>query len=240
VSFPATYHTLLERIRSSDAATRTRARDALAAVYWAPIYAYVRLTYRVQAADAEDLTQGFFAEALRRELFARYEPGRARFRTYIRRCVDSFVANALEAERRLKRGGGAAMLSLEAAEIESRLTNEIAGTMFDADAVFHAEWVRAVILAALTKLQSRYATDGRALHLRLFQSYDLADAAGEERATYAELARRFDIPATQVTNWLATARRDFRSAVLETLRELSASDAELRDDVRSFLGIDIS
>ena len=97
MSFPATHLSLVRRVRSTDADTRARAQDALAAVYWAPIYAHVRLTHRQEPADAEDLTQGFFVEALRRDLFARYEPSRARFRTFVRTCVDSYVANALQA-----------------------------------------------------------------------------------------------------------------------------------------------
>src|SRR5689334_20916021 len=81
--FPATHLSLVRRVRSSDAETRARAQDALAAVYWAPIYAHVRLNHHQEPPDAEDLTQGFFVDALRRDLFARYEPQRARFRTYV-------------------------------------------------------------------------------------------------------------------------------------------------------------
>src|ERR671930_2611943 len=92
-AFSITHLSLVRRVRSGDADTRARAQDALAAVYWAPIYAHVRLTHQVTPQDAEDLTQGFFAETLRRDLFARYEPGRARFRAYVRSCVDEYVDN---------------------------------------------------------------------------------------------------------------------------------------------------
>jgi RNA polymerase sigma factor (sigma-70 family) len=238
VSFPATHLSLLRRIQSADLATRTRARDALAAVYWQPIYAHVRLTHRLEPADAEDVTQGFFAEALRRDLFARYDADRARFRTYLRTCVDSYVANTFEAERRQKRGGAVAMLSLEAADVERRLTTD--EPMSDVDAIFHREWVRAVIALALARLRAEYESRGRLVHLRVFESYDIEPASGDPRPTYAELAQRFDILQTQVTNWLATTRRDFRSAVLTTMRDLSASDDELRDDARSLLGIELS
>src|SRR5689334_4781003 len=100
MQFPATHLSLIRRSGSSDAVTRSRAQDALAAVYWAPIYAHIRLTHHQASADAEDLTQGFFADALRRDLFTRYDPTRARFRTYVRTCVDSFVVNAIQAAKR--------------------------------------------------------------------------------------------------------------------------------------------
>jgi RNA polymerase sigma factor (sigma-70 family) len=232
MSFPATHLSLVRRARSGDAATRAGAEEALAAVYWTPIYAHVRLTHRQEPADAEDLTQGFFAEALRRDLFARYDPQRARFRTYVRRCVDSYVANALQAERRLKRGGGAAFVSIETAEIEGRLTSSSAA---EADAIFHREWVRSVLADAVRRLRERYRESGRAGHLALFERYDVADSE-DARPTYAELAAEHDIPVTQVTNWLAATRRDFRAIVLDTLRDLSGSDDEFRADVRDLLG----
>ena len=232
MSFPATHLSLVRRVRSNDADTRARAQDALAAVYWAPIYAHVRLTHRQEPADAEDLTQGFFVDALRRDLFARYDPERARFRTFVRRCVDSYVVNALQAERRLKRGGGASFVPIDVADIETRLTIERDDDASDPDVLFHREWVRSVLVAAIATLHDRYQAAGRGVHLALFEQYDMSD----EPPTYAELAAEHGIPATQVTNWLAATRRDFRVIVLETLRDLSGTDDEFREEARALLG----
>ena len=234
MSFPVTHLSLLRRVRSTDADIRARAQDALAAVYWAPIYTHVRLTHHQEPADAEDLTQGFFVDALRRDLFARYDPERARFRTFVRRCVDSYVANELEAARRQKRGGDATFLPIDAADVESRLTTDSAASA-EADAVFHREWVRSVLVASVARFRDNYQTAGRSGHLAIFERYDMA-ASDDERPTYAELAAELQIPATQVTNWLAAARRDFRAVVLETIRDLSGSDEEYREEVRALLG----
>ena len=224
----------MRRVRSSDADTRARAQDALAAVYWTPIYAHVRLNHHQEPPDAEDLTQGFFVDALRRDLFARYEPQRARFRTYVRRCVDSYVINSLQSERRLKRGGDASFVSLDIADVETRLTAE-GNVDDDPDAVFHREWVRSVLLTAVSRLRDSYEAAGKTVHLALFERYDMAFST-EERPTYAELATQFGVPATQVTNWLAATRRDFRAAVLDTLRDLAGSDEEFREEARALLG----
>ena len=238
MAFPATHLSLVRRAASGDSDTRAGAEEALAAVYWAPIYTHVRLTHRQAPADAEDLTQGFFADALRRGLFARYDPERARFRTYVRRCVDSYVANALESERRLKRGGAVAFVSIDAAEIEGRLTSETQSGTPDADAVFQREWMRSIFTSALWRLRERYREAGRIDHLRLFERYDLADS-DDVRPTYAELAAERGIRVTQVTNWLAATRRHFRAIVLDIIRELSGSDDEFRDEVRDLLGIEL-
>ncbi|HKN67158.1 MAG TPA: sigma factor [Gemmatimonadaceae bacterium] len=237
MGFPATHLSLVRRAASDDSDTRARAEEALATVYWAPIYTHVRLSHRQAPADAEDLTQGFFVDALRRGLFARYDPERARFRTYVRRCVDSYVSNALEAEGRLKRGGAAAFVSIEAAEIESRLTSETHGGAAGVEAVFQREWVRSVFTGALRRLRERYRETGRIDRLALFERYDLADS-DDIRPTYAELAEERGLRVTQVTNWLAAVRRDFRAIVLDIIRELSGSEDEFRADVRDLLGIE--
>jgi hypothetical protein len=74
------------------------------------------------------------------------------------------------------------------------------------------------------------------MHFALFQRYDVEGPGNPARPTYADLAAGFGLPATQVTNFLALARREFRSIVLDQVRELSASDAEFREEARDLLG----
>ncbi|MDQ3998299.1 MAG: hypothetical protein M3303_14925, partial [Gemmatimonadota bacterium] len=215
MAFPLTRVSVLERTQSVDPDVRARAHETLAAVYWGPVYAYVRLTHGAAREDAEDLTQGFFAEAMRRDLFARYAAGRARFRTYLRACVDAFVANERKAQRRLKRGGGTRTVHLDVADLEGRLRTES-----DVDAAFHDEWVRGVFALALARLRERCEESGRRPQLAVFERYDLADVDRAERPTYAQIAADLGVPTTQVTNWLAAVRGEFRGIVVDTLREI--------------------
>ena len=53
---------------------------------------------------------------------------------------------------------------------------------------------------------------------------------------YADLASRFGVPVTQVANYLHWARNRFRGHVLETLRSLTGSEAEFREEARALLG----
>lgn len=232
--FPPTHLSLVRRVRSADGESRQRALEALAAIYRGPIYAYLRLAHHIEPDDADDLTQDFFAEALRRDLFARFDPARARFRTYVRTCVDAHVANSRKAEQRLKRGGGRTAVSLELAELEPRLTSDA-----DPDLVFHREWVRAVFTTALARLRERYAARGREAHLAAFERYDVAGADAPSPPTYAALAAELGVPVTQVTNWLAAARREFRTVVIDTLRDLTGNDEEFRAEARALLGVEV-
>jgi DNA-directed RNA polymerase specialized sigma24 family protein len=233
--FPPTHHSLLEAARSHDPDERRAAFDRIAQAYWKPVYAYLRLRGGASPEDAEDLTQGFFARAFEKRFFDAYDPGRARFRTFVRTCLDGYAANERAAERRLKRGGGAVLLSLDFAGAERDLPEPAAVTE-DPDALFHREWVRAVCAEAVEEVRRQCRASGRDLALALFERCDLADLAEADRPTYAALAAELALPETQVANLLAAARRLFRAAMIDVLRLRTASDEEFEEEARRLLG----
>lgn len=233
--FPPTRHSVLEAIAGGQAAERQRALEALAEAYWRPVYKYLRLRWGAAADEAEDLTQGFFARALEKGFFDRYDPLRARFRTWLRTCLDGYVANERAAARRLKRGGGAAPLPLDFPGVEAELAGSAAWPESDVEELFRREWVRGLFASAVAELEARCRTGGRDARFALFQRYDL-EPPPEGRPTYAELARDFALPVTQVTNHLAAMRREFRRLVLERLRAATGSDEEFRREARDLVG----
>src|SRR5258708_4178859 len=97
--FPPTRHSVIEAARTIDAEEREQALEALCAAYWKPVYKYVRWRWNRPAETAQDLTQGFFAELLERELLDKFDSKKSRLRTYLRVCVDSFVMNEVKALR---------------------------------------------------------------------------------------------------------------------------------------------
>ncbi|HKU61064.1 MAG TPA: sigma factor [Gemmatimonadales bacterium] len=231
--FPTTHHSLVAAAGATDPEARRTAVDALIRMYWRPAYGRLRLKWQLQPADAEDLVQEFFAGLLDGEIFAHYDPHRARFRTYLRSCVDRFAANARRGERRLKRGGGAVHLSLDFAEAERELG---AAAPPDPDAWFDREWVRALLTHGVEELRHQCVGTPTEIRFRVFESYDLLPPDGAGRPGYRDLAARFDIPVTQVTNHLAWARRELRRLVLTRLAEVTGSDAELRDEAEELFG----
>src|ERR1700676_3361385 len=78
--FPPTRFSVIEAAQSPDRAERQRALENLCAAYWKPVYKYIRLRWNRPAPDAQDLTQGFFAELLERELLNRFDPTKSRLR----------------------------------------------------------------------------------------------------------------------------------------------------------------
>ena len=104
-AFPATHLSVLAATASPDPAVRRQAYASLIESYWKPIYQYIRLKWNASNEDAKDLTQSFLAQAIEKPFLDRYEPEIARFRTYLRTCIDRFVANEQKAAGRISRGG---------------------------------------------------------------------------------------------------------------------------------------
>jgi RNA polymerase sigma factor (sigma-70 family) len=217
-----------------DSGMRRAAVEALIRLYWRPAYGRLRLKWRLQPADAEDRVQEFFAGLLDGEVFAGYEPGRARFRTYLRLCLDRFAAKADRDEHRLKRGGRGPHLPLDFAAAEREL--DLADETVDPSACFDREWVRALLSHAVEELRGATLGTPREIRFRVFECHDLHAAEDGPRPGYREIADRFDVRPTQVTNHLAWARRELRRLVLARLAEVTGSDAELRDEAEELFG----
>ncbi len=224
--FPATRHSLIEAVGDTDTAVRRQAFGSLVQAYWKPVYKYVRIKWRESNEEAKDLTQGFFAAALEKNYFQGYDPERALFRTYLRTCVDRFVLHSRQAAARVKRGGGGEWSSLDFSGAERELDQVQNPDSLDLEDFFYREWARSLFGLALEDLKEHCVETGKELQYKIFERYDLEGSEGEARVTYSGLAEEFSLPETQVTNYLAFARRQFRRALLNRLREVTASDRE--------------
>jgi DNA-directed RNA polymerase specialized sigma24 family protein len=236
--FPLTRWSVIDAARSGDQEERTRAMDTLCAAYWKPVYKYVRLRWNCPAEDAQDLTQGFFAQVIERGLLDKYDPVKSRLRTYLRICADSFVMNEEKAGKRQKRGGNVSHVTLDFAGAEE----ELGGAVMDPAAIpspesleefFEKEWVRGLFELAVEELKKHCEANKRERTFRLFEEYDLA---GDETVSYDKLAAKYGIAVTDVTNALAWARREFRRIALERLREICGSEDEFRREARAVFG----
>lgn len=234
--FPATRHSAVLAAQSDDLIERERGLAILVETYWRPAYKYLRIRFRESNEDAKDLTQGFFTRALEKDFFDGYDPEKGSFRTYLRTCLDRFVANEKKAAGRAKRSPGTPLIPLDFEGAEGELARQDPPDPATMEQFFHAEWVRGLFALAVEKLREECMLRGKDLPYRLFERYEL-DRDPDEKLTYERLAEEFQIPATQVTNFLAFARREFRRIVLEKLREITATDREFREEARSLLGV---
>jgi DNA-directed RNA polymerase specialized sigma24 family protein len=235
--FPPTRYSALVRLQSADETDRNVAWDAVVSAYWRPVYKYLRAKWRVSPDRAEDLTQDFFARAFDRGFLTDYDPSKARFRTWLRLGIDRFAANDAKAAARLKRGGGAELMSLDFVSAEGELQAIDVASSTDLDAWFQQEFVRALFGRAVDALERECRDNGRESHFALFAACDLSDVEAGERPAYKTLADARGWSVNDVTNRLAAVRRSLRGHVLRLLRQTCASDEEFDAEVRAILGI---
>jgi RNA polymerase sigma factor (sigma-70 family) len=236
--FPETRRTAIVDLRSEDPVHRAAASETLIAGYWKPVYKYIRVRWNESNEDAKDLTQAFFTRVLEKQFFTSYDPSKARFRTYLRACLDSFLSNESKAASRIKRGGAVRFVSLdfETAEGEFR-QYEAASSQQSPEEYFHREWVRHLFSLALEDLRRECQERGNDLQYRVFERYDLHDDG--EKPTYETLVHEFGITAMVATNYLSSMRRRLRHLVLERIRETTATGKDFRSEVRLVLGIEV-
>jgi len=214
--FPTTHLSLLEATASG---LSSAAMDQVIALYWKPVYRFIRFKFQKSNEDAKDLTQGFFASAMQRDFFSRFDPQRASFRAYLRMAVERYAANEYAAANRQKRGG----------EIQFEPVEEELASAESPEEEFEREWRRQLFGLALDDLRSHCQACDKQVQFEVFRDYDLRD---DGRPSYAQLAAKFGIADTAVTNYLSWARRMLRQFVMERLKGTTADSRELHQEMR--------
>lgn len=136
-----------------------KALNRFAEAYWPPLYHFIRRDgYNHE--DARDLTQGFFAHFLGKQLLRRVTEPSGKFRSFLITCLKHFLSDEREREQALKRGGGATIISLDAFEIEERDTFEPVDHLTP-DQIYERRWAQLVVSRAEGRLKKEYATRGK-------------------------------------------------------------------------------
>jgi RNA polymerase sigma factor (sigma-70 family) len=90
--FETTDWSLILQATADSSAVARGALARLLETYWPPVYAFIRRKGH-SAADAEDLTQAYFARFFEKDYLNDFRPEAGRFRTFLRASVSHFLAN---------------------------------------------------------------------------------------------------------------------------------------------------
>jgi len=88
------------------------ALEKLCRIYWRPIYSFMR-RQGIRPEEAEDLTQGFFAQLLERKSFDAVRKEKGRLRSYLLGALKYFVADEQRRTMAIKPGKGQRLIPLE-------------------------------------------------------------------------------------------------------------------------------
>jgi RNA polymerase sigma-70 factor (ECF subfamily) len=215
--------------------SRTASQHALNAlselcqIYWRPVYVFLR-RQGIAEHDAQDLTQGFFAELIDSRAYTRADPMKGKFRSFLLGTLKHFVAHVRDYDRAQKRGSGNMPVQLDEAALSEAETYASRCNDWSADGIFDREWAASVARQALDRLAQEYELGGKA---SLFEALKSRLTAGEAAVvSYEELANQLGRTAAHlrvdVTRLRARYRAILREEVIGTVVDPQEVDEELR------------
>ncbi len=230
----ATTHWSLVDAAKLDETSQTRAREALEELcraYWYPLYVFVR-SRGYSAADAQDLTQAFFAQIIETGGFTSADPERGRFRSYLLGAMKHFLANEWHRTQTQKRGGRVQFIEWDALDLEARY----AGTSKQSDNpehLFDREWALETIAGALQALRDEMAKTGKS---DLFKA--LKDSlTGEDEPPRKEIAARLNMSEGAVKVAAHRLRQRFGKLLRAAIAETVSNEADLKDEMRYLVAV---
>jgi RNA polymerase sigma factor (sigma-70 family) len=229
--FPTTQWSRVIAAGKWDAPEARESLSTLCAAYWYPLYAFVRR--RGHAAEqAKDLTQDFFALVLEKDLLAKADPNRGRFRSFLRTVCARFLANSFEHASARKRGGGRPNLPFDVLEAEGRYMGEMADHLTP-ERIFDRSWTMTLLGSVLDQLRREYDDAGR---LETFDQLKDALIEGQQSTPYAAIAERLGSSEGAVRVAAHRLRRRYGILLRQQIAATVGDPAEVDDEIRALFG----
>lgn len=228
VQFPTTrWDELALASLHGDAAAR-RALDDFCRRYWGPVHRFI-LRRGYPEAEAADLAQDFFLNFMESRSWRRADRERGKFRTFLLGALSHRLAKARAHRDRLKRGGGAEIVSFD--DVKSDGSEDGAmPTVPPTEAVhFDREWALGILAAALAETRADYAGRDKVRHyeaLKCFLSTERAAPAYEVVA--AELGMGLGALKTEIFR----LRGAFRAALLREVARTVNDPQQVQEELR--------
>lgn len=225
--FVTTHWSVVLTAGRSDTTRAHAALEKLCRAYWFPLYAYVRRRgYSVE--DAQDLTQEFFARVLEHQWLARADQAKGRFRTFLLKAMERFLANEWDKVRTLKRGGGQRHIPIQLDTAETRYGVDPVDTRTPEQA-FEYRWALALLDEVVGQLEAEFSIRDQADLFAALKPCLVGDRASQP---YAELAEKLGMEEGAVKVAVHRLRQRYRellrAEIANTVDSPGEVDAEMR------------
>ena len=219
-AFPTTHWTLVTRVRQGGE-VRQLALEELCALYWYPIYAFLRRRGYGQH-DSEDLTQGFFAKLLDDDTLAAAESEKGQLRTYLLHHLKRHLADQKRHAGAQKRAVGMT-IAFEEMHAEERYASEPLDQR-DPEWLFTHAWAHELLASVRNRLRTDFADPKRPRAFDVLLPFLLLEC---EPPSYGEVAAELHASEVSVRLMVTRLRAKFRTALREEVARTVNSSAEV-------------
>jgi RNA polymerase sigma factor (sigma-70 family) len=208
------------------------ALEKLCRTYWRPIYAFLR-RQGVSPEEAEDITQGFFAQLLERRKFSALRKEKGRLRSFLLGALKYFLADEQRRAMAIKRGKGQRLISLEELRADERIDMEPSDPM-TAEMIYERRWALTVLEQVLSRLKDEYVGAGNAA---LFDSLKqlLPDEPGSP--SQAEIATQLGMTENALRQAFYRFRQRYQSLLREEIANTVATPGDIEDELRHLIAV---
>lgn len=225
--FASTHWSVVLLAGAKHSAQSAAALEKLCQTYWYPLYSFTRRR-GYGPHEAADLTQDFFSHLLATNALASVNPNRGKFRSFLLASLKNLLANEWHRARRQKRGGGAAIISLDEEVAEGRYQLEPADELTP-DKIFDRRWAETILGLALDRL--RLECDGGEKTRRFDEVKTFL--LGEKGATsLAEAATRLGISLAAVKGLVHRLRRRFRELIVNEIAQTVTRPEDVQQEIQ--------
>jgi RNA polymerase sigma factor (sigma-70 family) len=208
------------------------ALEKLCRTYWRPIYSFVR-RQGVGPEEAEDITQGFFAQLLERKSFDAVRKEKGRLRSFLLGALKYFLADKQRRAMAIKRGKGQLLIPLEELRADERIEVEPANPV-TAEMIYERRWALTVLENVLSRLKQEYrAADNIALFDSLKQL--LPDEPGAP--SQAEIAAHLGMTENAIRQAFFRFRQRYQSLLREEIAHTVATPGDIEDEIRHLVTV---
>jgi len=196
--------------------------------YWRPLFVWARAK-GLDAADAEDLIQGFFERALQRDLLGSTEASRGRFRSFMLACLEHHWMDQLRRGRTTKRGGGHTFITLHGSPAEEFMEIPSGRTP---EQEYDRAWARTVLAQAVSRLEAECDADGHPGRFTVLRSF-LDGDRGE--TPLAEAAEQLQLSLPALKSVVHRLRQRLRELICDVVRETMSEGGDVGTEIRELI-----
>jgi RNA polymerase sigma-70 factor (ECF subfamily) len=231
VAFATTHWSVVLAAQGESRAAH-EALERLCRIYWRPIYSFVR-RQGFGPEEAEDLTQGLFAQLLERKRLSAVRKEKGRLRSFLLGALKYFLADEQRRAMAIKRGKGQPLIPLEELRADDRIEMEPADPV-TAEMIYERRWALTVLERVLSRLKDEYRAAGNAA---LFDSLKelLPDEPGSP--SQAEIAAHLGMSENAVRQAFYRFRQRYQSLLREEIAHTVATPGDIEDELRHLIAV---